>query len=59
MAVPKRKSSTTRRDKRKTHWKLTAPTLSKCSHCGQVKMAHKICSNCGYYAGVEVRQPAE
>jgi len=59
MAVPKRKTSTTRRDKRKTHYKLTAPATTKCSHCGQIKISHRVCNNCGYYAGVEVRQPAE
>ncbi len=59
MAVPKRKTSTTRRDKRRTHWKLSAPTVTQCSHCGQMKIAHRVCSNCGYYAGVEVRQPKE
>ncbi len=59
MAVPKRKTSTARRDKRKTHWKLAAPAVAKCSHCGQIKISHRVCDNCGYYAGMEVRQPAE
>jgi len=59
MAVPKRKTSTARRDKRKTHWKLKAATVVKCSHCGQSKIAHRVCSNCGFYGNVEVRQPAE
>ncbi len=59
MAVPKRKTSTARRDKRRTNWKLKQPTLTKCSHCGTVKVSHRVCNNCGYYAGVEVRQPAD
>ena len=59
MAVPKRKTSTARRDKRRTHWKLTEPSITKCSHCGQTKISHRVCDNCGYYAGLEVRQPAE
>jgi large subunit ribosomal protein L32 len=59
MAVPKRKTSTARRDKRRTHWKLEAPAVTKCSHCGQDKIAHRVCGNCGFYANVEVRQPAE
>ncbi len=41
MAVPKRKVSKARRDKRRSSvWKLTAPTLAKC--------------NCGYYKGKEI-----
>jgi large subunit ribosomal protein L32 len=59
MALPKRRISSTRRDKRRTHFKLrpTAPTL--CSHCKQPKMAHRICRNCGFYAGAERIQPED
>ena len=49
MAVPKKKVSKSRRDKRRTHKKLSLPTLSKCSHCGQPKLSHRVCPNCGYY----------
>ena len=59
MAVPKRKTSTARRDKRRTHWVLEVPAIVKCSHCGQDQRAHRVCGNCGFYANVEVRQPAE
>ncbi|HLP42908.1 MAG TPA: 50S ribosomal protein L32, partial [Fibrobacteria bacterium] len=48
-----------RRDKRRTHYKLRAPSTTKCSHCGQLKISHRVCDNCGYYGGTEVRQPAE
>ncbi len=55
MAVPKRKTSKARRDKRRsTVWKLEAPALSKCPNCGEYKLAHRACSNCGYYNGREV-----
>ena len=34
MAVPKRKQSKARRDKRRSNvWKLEAPTLVKCPQC--------------------------
>ena len=37
MAVPKRKVSKARRDKRRSAvWKLDAPALSKCSNCGEL-----------------------
>ena len=32
---PKNKSSKGRRDKRRANWKMTAPTLVKCSKCGE------------------------
>ena len=54
MAVPKRKTSTTRRDKRRTHWELEAPAMSTCDHCGSAKRPHRVCPVCGYYNGVEV-----
>ena len=55
MAVPKRKISRTRRDKRRSNvWKLEAPAFSKCTQCGERKMPHRVCPNCGFYKGREV-----
>lgn len=55
MAVPKRKSSKARRDKRRSNvWKMDAPALVKCPQCGELKRAHRLCSNCGYYNGRQI-----
>lgn len=55
MAVPKRKVSKARRDKRRSSvWKLEAPALSKCTQCGELKMPHRVCPMCGYYKGKEI-----
>ncbi|MFQ5510564.1 MAG: 50S ribosomal protein L32 [Candidatus Krumholzibacteriia bacterium] len=54
MAVPKRKTSKARKNKRRSHWKLSAPNLTRCSRCHQNKQPHTVCSNCGYYGGREV-----
>ena len=55
MAVPKRKTSKARRDKRRNNlWKLTAPALVKCSRCGEYKRPHRVCGACGYYGDREV-----
>ena len=62
MAVPKRKVSRARRDKRRSSvWKLEAPALSRCTQCGEWKMPHRVCPNCGYYKGkaVVVKSDAE
>jgi large subunit ribosomal protein L32 len=56
-AVPKRRISRSRRDKRRTHWKLKAPTVSACSHCGQPARPHRVCTSCGYYRGREYIEP--
>ena len=55
MAVPKRKVSKARRDKRRSNvWKLDAPALMICPNCGEYKTPHRVCSSCGYYKGREV-----
>lgn len=54
MALPKRRHSRARGRKRRTHWKLDAPTVVDCNQCHQPKMAHHICPNCGYYKNAEV-----
>ena len=55
MAVPKRRVSKTRRDKRRSNvWKLDAPTLVKCTKCGAYKRPHRVCSHCGFYNGREI-----
>lgn len=55
MAVPKRKVSKARRDKRRSSvWKLDVPSLSKCTQCGDLKMPHRVCPNCGFYKGKEI-----
>lgn len=55
MAVPKRKVSKARRDKRRSNvWKLKVPALAKCSNCKELKQSHRICGNCGFYDGREV-----
>ena len=55
MAVPKGKVSRARRDKRRSSvWKVEAPELVRCTQCGELKLPHRVCSNCGYYKGKEV-----
>ncbi|MCQ2450421.1 MAG: 50S ribosomal protein L32 [Clostridia bacterium] len=60
MAVPKRKTSKARRDKRRNNlWKLDAPALVRCPECGAYKRPHRICLTCGKYNGRQVREIAE
>jgi large subunit ribosomal protein L32 len=41
MPHPKRKSSQSRRDKRRTHYKADAPVLNTCPQTGEVKYSHR------------------
>lgn len=59
MALPKRKHSKARRDKSRTHWKLTMASLSKCPQCARPVMPHRVCPRCGYYRGRQVLVIAE
>ena len=55
MAVPKRKHSSARRDKRRSStWKLDQPNMVKCPKCGEYNLSHRVCSKCGAYGGKEV-----
>ena len=54
MAHPKSKTSKTRRDKRRTHYKASLPTLAACSNCGATVQYHHICPECGFYRGKQV-----
>lgn len=54
MAVPKRRTSKSKKLKRRTHQKLTLPNLSECSNCGEMRKNHHVCPSCGHYDGKEV-----
>ncbi len=41
MPHPKRKISKSRRDKRRTHYKAVAPTLTTCKTTGAVHLPHR------------------
>ena len=52
MAVPKKKTSKSKsRSRRASNWSLAAPARSVCPKCGAVKLPHRICGECGWYAG--------
>ncbi len=54
MAVQQRRNSKTRKAKRRTHYKLAAPTLVRCPKCGALKRTHRVCGECGDYNGEKV-----
>ena len=55
MAVPKRKVSSARQNKRRSNvWKMEAPALVKCPKCGEYKVPHRVCKACGFYDGRDV-----
>ncbi len=56
---PKRRTSKSKKNMRRSHDALTPPALSECPQCHEVKMPHFVCPACGYYKGKEVIQIKE
>jgi large subunit ribosomal protein L32 len=54
MAVPKKKTSKSRRDMRRSHHALQPSAMVECPNCGELKRPHHVCRACGYYSGREV-----
>ena len=55
MAVPKRRTSKSRmRSRRAAAWRLASPPSAICRQCKHDKLPHRVCLNCGYYAGRSV-----
>ena len=55
MAVPRRRQSSGRRDKRRAaNEKLPKVSLSACPQCKQPKLPHRVCIHCGFYKGREI-----
>ncbi|WP_096435520.1 50S ribosomal protein L32 [Alteribacter populi] len=54
MAVPFRRTSKTRKNKRRTHIKLNVPGMVNCPECGEAKLSHRVCKACGSYKGKDV-----
>jgi large subunit ribosomal protein L32 len=54
MAVPKKKTSKSRRNMRRSHHHLKPSSYVECSHCGEMKRPHHVCAACGHYDGREV-----
>ena len=59
MPLPKRKTSKSKRDKRRTHKKHAAPNVTKCPDCGEAMLPHHACPACGSYKGRKVTESAD
>ncbi|HEX9698238.1 MAG TPA: 50S ribosomal protein L32 [Acidobacteriota bacterium] len=51
MALPKKRHTRARRDRRRTHDTLAIPGRSECPQCHRPKSPHRVCPHCGYYKG--------
>lgn len=62
MAVPKRKTSKSKRGMRRSHHALVPANYSECPNCGDIKLSHHVCKSCGHYKGrivIRANDPVE
>lgn len=51
MAVPKRRTSKSRKRLRRGQHSAAGLALQPCPRCSSPKLPHRVCASCGYYAG--------
>jgi len=59
MAVPKRRQSHSRKNKRRSQYKLKSLAFIECPKCHSPKLPHRVCPNCGNYKDKLVSPPKE
>ena len=59
MAVPKRKTSKSRRDKRRSHIKFMSKNIIEDKKSGEYRLSHHIDLKTGMYKGRQVLDPKE
>ncbi|MCY2989790.1 MAG: 50S ribosomal protein L32 [Planctomycetota bacterium] len=59
MAVPKRRQSNSRTNRRRSHDAKTPKQLTVCPKCSSPVPTHVVCPKCGYYMGRVVVETSE
>ncbi len=59
MPVPKKKTSKSKRNMRRSHDSLTAKYSIVCPNCGERQLRHRACLSCGEYRGRKVIEISE
>ena len=57
MAVPKRKTSKSRRDKRRSHQKINLVNIVEDKKSGAYRLSHHVDLNTGLYNGKKIFEP--
>ena len=59
MQAPKRRTSSSKRNMRRSHDALRPVNPIACPNCGEPAMPHRICGHCGTYRGRELAATKE
>ena len=57
MATPKRKTSKSRRDKRRSHHKIISPNIIEDKKSGEYRLSHHVDLKTGLYNGKQILEP--
>ena len=57
MAVPKRKTSKSKRDKRRSHHRIKNPNIIEDKKSGEFRLSHNVDLKTGFYKGRQVFEP--
>ena len=57
MAVPKRKTSKSRRNKRRSHIKFLSKNIIEDKKSGEYRLPHHVDLKTGFYKGIQVLEP--
>lgn len=59
MAVPKKKTSTSKRNMRRSHHKLSTPAYTEDKKTGEIVRPHHVCLKTGMYKGEQILEAKE
>ncbi len=59
MAVPRNRTSNSKKNMRRSHHAKKPVSTQACGQCGKTAQPHRICSHCGYYKGKQVLKTKE
>ena len=54
MQSPKRRTSSSKRNQRRSHDALRPVNPIACPNCGEPALPHRVCGHCGIYRGREL-----
>ncbi len=55
MGVPKKRTSSMRRDRRRAaNFKIAPANVTKCPKCKEPVLSHRACPSCGTYKGEQI-----
>ncbi|MDZ4785429.1 MAG: 50S ribosomal protein L32 [bacterium] len=54
MPVPKKRTSKSKKNMRRSHHHIAQSFANVCSNCGEAVLRHRVCSSCGQYRGKQL-----